>query len=151
MPALRRCRWRATPACCLRSGLLIEKQVGISEEFSTNVGRSLGAGGSGGYDFITLIQPSVTILDDTQRLSVNLTYDPTVRVYARNFDYSQVQQQGSGDILGTVLPDWIFVDLRGSASQQSVYGGYGQGVQHHAGAGRPRDPDQRFCHASRHA
>jgi uncharacterized protein (PEP-CTERM system associated) len=110
-----------------RSGLIIEKQIGVSEELSSNVGQSLGGGGGrGGYDFITLIQPSVTILDATQRLSINLTYDPTVRLYARNFDYSQFQQQGSGDILGTVLPDWIFVDLRGSASQQSVYGGYGQ-------------------------
>ena len=107
-----------------QSGLQITKQIGVSEEFTDNAGRFAGGGGSG-YDFITLIQPQVTITDATQRIQLNLNYAPTGEIYARNTGYSQFEQDASGDVLATVLPNWLFVDLRGSISQQSVYGGFG--------------------------
>ena len=73
-----------------QSGLQITKQIGVSEEFTDNAGRFAGGGGSG-YDFITLIQPQVTITDATQRIQLNLNYAPTGEIYARNTGYSQFE------------------------------------------------------------
>ena len=107
-----------------KTGLQFTKQIGVSEEFTDNAGRFAGGGGSG-YDFITLIQPQVTVTDSTQRIQFNINYAPTGEIYARNTSFSQFEQDASGDILVTALPNWLFVDMRGSVSQQSVYGGFG--------------------------
>ena len=105
--------------------LQITGQFGASEEFTTNAGVLAGGGRNQGSDFITALQPGVTIVDTSQRLQVNLSYQPVGQIYARNFDFSQFEQQFSGSVLGTALPGWLYVDLRGSVSQQAVFGGLG--------------------------
>ena len=105
--------------------LLITGQFGASEEFTTNAGVSGGGSRNRGSDFITVLQPGITIVDTSQRLQVNLSYDPIGQIYARNTSFSQFQQQFNGDILATALPGWLYVDVRGSVSQQAVFGGLG--------------------------
>ena len=110
------------------SGWTILPQIGVAEAWTDNAG--LGFGGSGslgnvGSDFITEITPSITVERETQRYTVNLTYSPIGLIYADNSDYSQVEEFASGDILGVAVPDWFYVDLRGSVSQQSVFGSIG--------------------------
>jgi uncharacterized protein (PEP-CTERM system associated) len=107
------------------TGLVLYKQIGVSETFTDNAGYQLGAGRDVGDDFITSIQPAVRLVDNTQRIVVNITYDPVAQIYARHTDFSQFEEQGSGDILVTLLPDWLYFDLRGNISQQSVFGGFG--------------------------
>jgi uncharacterized protein (PEP-CTERM system associated) len=110
-----------------KSGWVILPQIGISESWTDNAGLGLGSSSLGniGSDFITEITPSITVERQAQRYDVNLTYSPIGIIYARNSDYSQVEEFASGDILGVAVPDWFYVDLRGSVSQQAVYGNVG--------------------------
>jgi uncharacterized protein (PEP-CTERM system associated) len=104
-------------------------QISVSEEYTTNadVGAGLNSGQNNGHnsDFITLIQPQIAVEENGDRLRVNLNYAPIGEIYAENSDYSQLREQGSGDVLATVLSDLLYVDVRGNLFQQAVYGGLG--------------------------
>ena len=108
-----------------QTGLSIYKQIGVSETYTTNAGYNLGAGSGSGDDFITSIQPAIRVVDITQRVRIDLTYDPVAQIYARNSGYTQFEEQANGDILVTLLPDWLYLDMRGMISQQSIFGGVG--------------------------
>jgi hypothetical protein len=58
------------------TGLSIYKQVGVSETYTTNAGYNIGGGSNSGDDFITEIQPAIRVIDNTQRVKIDLTYDP---------------------------------------------------------------------------
>jgi uncharacterized protein (PEP-CTERM system associated) len=107
------------------TGLVIYKQIGVSETYTTNAGYRIGAGSDSGGDFITSIQPAVRVIDNTQRVRIDLTYDPVAQIYARNSNYTQFEEQANGDILVTLVPDWLYLDLRGQIAQQSIFGGIG--------------------------
>jgi len=110
-----------------KSGWLILPQIGVAEAWSSNAGLGLGSGSLGnvGSDFITEITPQVQIERQAERYTVNLNYAPIGLIYAKNSDYSQVEEFASGDVLGVAVPNWAYVDVRGSVSQQSVYGSIG--------------------------
>ena len=105
--------------------LRITGQFGASEEFTTNAGLLAGGGRNRGSDFITNLQPGITISDMSQRLQINLDYQPTGQIYAQNTSFSQFQQQFNGNVLATALPGWLYIDVRGSVSQQAAFGGLG--------------------------
>jgi uncharacterized protein (PEP-CTERM system associated) len=109
------------------SGWLILPQIGVAEAFTDNAGLGLGNGSLGnvGSDFITEITPAVTVERQAERYTVNLNYAPVGLIYAKNSSYSQIEEFASGDVLGVAVPDWAYVDVRGSISQQSVYGNIG--------------------------
>ncbi len=106
-------------------GLHVLKQIGVSETYTDNAGFSFGGAPGSGSDFITAIQPAVRVIDNSQRLLVDLDYSPTGLIYARHSNYSQFEQQFLGDILATVVPGWLYLDLRGTVSEQAVFGGLG--------------------------
>ncbi|HTZ69511.1 MAG TPA: hypothetical protein VMB71_02575 [Acetobacteraceae bacterium] len=99
----------------------------VGEEWTDNAGLAAGAGENirGGSDFITLIEPEVTLLGNTERLQVALHYDPVGEIFAENSAYSQWNENADGDILATLLPGWLYFDLRGNISQVPVFGGLG--------------------------
>jgi uncharacterized protein (PEP-CTERM system associated) len=108
--------WQYTPA------------ITVSEAFTDNANNFNGfATGATAHrdDAITLIQPSLLVIGNTQLVQVNLNYAPTGVIYAQNSDYSQFRQQFSGDILATAIPGLLFVDTRGSVYQAPVFGGTG--------------------------
>ena len=110
-------------------GLQVSGQLGLAEEYTDNAGAVAGAGArNAGSDFITLIQPRLDIVDSSQRVQASIDYAPTGQVYAENSSFSQVQQQGNGDVLVTALPGWLYLDARGQVSQQAVFGGAGPGT-----------------------
>jgi uncharacterized protein (PEP-CTERM system associated) len=76
-------------------------------------------------DLISQISPGLTVIADTQRVTVNLDYEPTASIYAVNSDFNQVAQNLAGDVLTTIIPDTMFVDVRGAMNQQSRYGSNG--------------------------
>ncbi len=120
---------QASPRGVSAPNLQIHGSIDVSEEYTTDVGAAAGAEGvSRGSDFLTQIQPGLMITDTSQRLQVNLDYHPIGQIYAENFDFSQLEQQGSGAATATLLPGWLYFDLRGSISQQSVFGGVGPGT-----------------------
>jgi hypothetical protein len=107
--------------------LQITGSLGLSEEYTTNVGAVAGGGNGRGGDFVTQIQPAITIADNSQRVQLHLDYRPTGDLYAENFNFSQFQEQGSAALTVTALPGWLYVDTRGSISQQSIFGGVAPG------------------------
>ncbi len=107
--------------------LQITGSLGLSEEYTDNVGAVAGGGNGRGGDFITQVQPAITIADNSQRVQLNLDYRPTGELYAENFSFSRIQQQGSGGLTLTAVPGWLYIDTRGSISQQSIFGGIAPG------------------------
>ena len=77
-------------------------------------------------DAFTLLSPNLQVSGDTARLKVNLNYSPTASVYAQTSSQTRFDQFGNVVALATIVPDAVFIDLRGSVSQQSRTGGYGQ-------------------------
>ncbi len=88
----------------------ITPSLGLGEEYTSNV---LASGVNGrGYDFVTLVQPSISASGTTTRLQGSLSYHPEIDIYARNFGQSQVNQNFGGSVLATLLPGTVFLDLR---------------------------------------
>jgi len=77
-------------------------------------------------DVFTEFSPSIQVSGDTARLKVNLNYAPVASVYAKTPNQTRFDQFGNAVALATIVPDAVFLDLRGSVTQQSRTGGYGQ-------------------------
>ncbi len=77
-------------------------------------------------DAFTVLSPSVQVSGDTARLKVNLNYAPIANVYAQTSSQTRFDQFGNAVALATIVPEAVFLDLRGSITQQSRTGGYGQ-------------------------
>jgi len=77
-------------------------------------------------DFFTVISPALQLSGDTSRFKVNLNYAPVASLYAQTSSQTRFDQFGNAVALATIVPDTVFLDLRGSVSQQSRTGGYGQ-------------------------
>lgn len=77
-------------------------------------------------DVFTVISPDLQVSGDTSRLKVNLNYAPVASVYAQTSSQTRFDQYGNGTALATLVPEAAFLDLRGSVTQQSRTGGYGQ-------------------------
>lgn len=78
-------------------------------------------------DFLTIISPSLVVSGDTARLKVNFAYAPQITIYASNSSQTRVDQFFSGQALGIIVPDAVFLDLRGSISSTSLAGNGLQG------------------------
>lgn len=102
---------------------LVTPSIGVSVGVTDNAGlveRQRQA------DVFTVISPAITVLGDTARLKVNATYAPQVSVYAATSSQTRVDQFFNGGALATIVPDLLFLDVRGSISQQSRAGGFGR-------------------------
>lgn len=77
------------------------------------------------FDYITTIIPGLLLNVDTQRLQGTLNYAPSIQLYARNSDQNRVDQQFNGRLLGTLLPDTLFLDVRGASAVSTLTGGFG--------------------------
>jgi len=117
------------PADRLGSGWQIIPILTVAEEWTDNAGLAAGSGAfvndHAGSDFVTLIEPDITLLGDTERLQVTLHYAPIGEIFAENGSFSQIRQNANGDVLATLLPDWLYFDVRGAVAQQPVFGGLG--------------------------
>ncbi len=75
-------------------------------------------------DFITIISPSLVVSGETPRLKLNFAYSPLVQIYASNSQQTRVDQFFQGSALGVIVPETLFLDLRGAITQQSRTGGF---------------------------
>lgn len=98
-----------------------------------SIGVSVGATDNAGLverprqaDVFTIISPAVSVSGDTARFKVNATYAPQLSVYASTSSQTRVDQFFNGAVLASVVPDIVFLDVRGSISQQSRSGGFGR-------------------------
>ena len=77
-------------------------------------------------DLFTELSPTILVSGDTSRLKVNLNYAPVASIYAKTPGQNRFDQFGNAVTLFTAVPETMFVDLRGSVTQQSRTGGYAQ-------------------------
>jgi uncharacterized protein (PEP-CTERM system associated) len=75
-------------------------------------------------DLITTVTPSLAFEANSARLTGRLFYAPTGLLYANSPEYNGFNQNFSGQLLGTLVEDALFLDLRGFAGVQSAGGGY---------------------------
>ncbi len=80
-------------------------------------------------DVFTLISPAVVVSGDTARLKVNVAYTPRIAVYASTSEQTRVDQFFNGSALAAIVPETVFLDVRGSISQQSRAGGFANSDQ----------------------
>lgn len=103
---------------------LIQPSIGVDVGVTDNALRTSAPRRA---DFLTIITPSVVVSADTARLKVNFAYSPQVTIYASNSSQTRVDQFFNGQALGIIVPDTVFLDLRGSISSTSLTGNGLQG------------------------
>jgi uncharacterized protein (PEP-CTERM system associated) len=102
---------------------IVSGGLDVQEIYST--GNSGNASPFGTSGFITSITPSLLVNGDTSRLKVNLNYAPTGYIYASSSGQDYVTQNFNGSALATLIPETLFLDVRGFASTQSSTGAVG--------------------------
>lgn len=75
-------------------------------------------------EVITTITPGLFITADTVRLQGLLNYTPGVQIYGSDASRPQVLQRFNGQFLATIVPEAIFLDVRGAAATQALNGGF---------------------------
>lgn len=75
-------------------------------------------------DVFTTVNPTLGVSGDTSRLKVNLSYAPVATLYAQTPSQNRFDHYGNGAALATLVPEAVFLDLRGTVTQQSRTGGY---------------------------
>ncbi len=114
--------WRFTPS--LKAGVTYTDNAGLSN-----------TGQSGAADAFFDLTPGIIVRHDEQPVEVDLSYRPTAHIYVQSGNYSQVEQNFDGHALATVWPGWVYFDVRGTASQQSVFGSTAASSQQNQGPG----------------
>lgn len=77
------------------------------------------------WDLVTFISPGFSLAGDLPRLTLSMSYNPSLALYTRNSSLNGLSQQlnAVGDL--TVVPDLAFVDVRALSGVSSLYGGLG--------------------------
>ena len=100
--------WTITPA------------IGIDEIYTDNV---LMIPSPRDTDFYTMINPSITIQGDTQRIQAMAVYDPNFMFFPGYAGLNQIDENGTGQATITLVPETLFLNLQAFASTQATPGG----------------------------
>lgn len=100
----------------------ITPRLNLKETYSDNVGLSSGGGASGvqGSDFITEINPGVSVTGTGSHLKLNGSYTMQNIFYANNGSRNRIVNQLNANANAELLDDLFFVDGRASISQQNI-------------------------------
>ena len=102
-------------------GWQVTPEIGVQEIYTDNV---LQTPTDHRADYITQMIPGVRVNADTQRLQLNGFYDPILQYFARTPSQNDIAQQLNAQALFTAVPELLFLDIRGYATQQPSFGGY---------------------------
>lgn len=107
----------------------IQPRLMVSETYTDNV--RMGGGGFGGFggfggsgrrgggDFITQINPGISVTGKSRRFDVNANYTLNNLIYARNERFLMRHQLNSNGT-AEVIKDHLFVDANAAVTQQNV-------------------------------
>lgn len=73
-------------------------------------------------DVITVVSPGLLVNADTPRLSALVSYQPSALFYARQGGQNRIDHFGNGQAVATLIPERLFLDVRGAASVSPVLG-----------------------------
>ncbi len=96
----------------------IEVDVGATD----NAGGTINSGGRD-WQFFTLISPDFYLNGDTPRLKVALSYSPRLAIYPQSSNQTFLANTFNGSATLTVVPDWLYVDVRAIGGISSRFGG----------------------------
>ncbi len=77
------------------------------------------------WDLVSYLSPGFNLLGDLPRLSLNLSYAPTLAIYTHNGDLNALTQQLNAVGLITVVPELAYIDVRAVSGVQNANGGLG--------------------------
>jgi uncharacterized protein (PEP-CTERM system associated) len=103
-------------------GWTITPALGVEERWTDHLQNLVGENKSA---FVTALDPSVLINGDTARTNTTLTYNPALEHYSSGGYQDRITQNLNASSQLTLVPERLFLDLRGYTSMQSVTGGYG--------------------------
>jgi len=75
-------------------------------------------------EVVTTLRPGLIVNLDALRLQGRLSYQPSIELYASDASRPRVLQRFNGQALGTIVPNLLFLDLRGSGAVQAARGGF---------------------------
>jgi uncharacterized protein (PEP-CTERM system associated) len=101
----------------------ITPSIGLAEEYTTSSGAGTGGSGSVGSQLVTVVQPGLVASGDTTRLHGEVSYTPQILLYVPDGNQNQVAQDFNARLLATILPQTLFLDVRGSGAVQAVTAG----------------------------
>jgi hypothetical protein len=107
-----------------RRGWDIVPSIGVTQLATDNINQSRRDKEA---EFVTSVTPGVLVTLDTARAQGVVSYAPSLRYYANGTSESGIDHNFDGQVLLTLLPETLFLDLRGSAARQVAGGGYNQG------------------------
>lgn len=103
----------------------VQPRLTVSETYTDNVG--LGGGGFGGFggagrggEFITQINPGVSITGEGRRFKSNLNYTLSSLIYAKSEQF-RIRNQLNADATAEIIKHHFFVDGRAATSQQNAF------------------------------
>ncbi|MBO0710062.1 MAG: hypothetical protein J2P47_02160 [Acetobacteraceae bacterium] len=105
------------------AGWTFVPRVDVSEAFNDNIFETSSNHTS---DFITFVTPSIRATGDLPRLQARLFYAPTGVIYASNGDQDMLAQNLNATATATLVPDTLFVYLRGFSAVEPTFGGIPQ-------------------------
>ena len=111
-----------TPAATRREGWTVTPAIDLQEVWSDNVTR---ANGHRSSEFITNITPSLAVSGTSARLTGDLNYAPRVSLYPEDGRQNRVAQNLTASGEAELLPEELFVDVRGYAATSAQNGYYG--------------------------
>jgi len=74
------------------------------------------------------ITPSIVVDGSSTRVRATLSYAPSARLYATYTDQNNVAQIGNAQVLAELIPNTLFLDIRGSANLATASGGIAPGT-----------------------
>lgn len=103
-------------------GWTILPRISVEEEFDDNVFQVAHPRKA---DLISVLAPGVAVLGDLPRVQLRLNYQPMVEMHIKEGSQNVLTQQLNASGLFTVVPDAVFVDVRGISGVQATQGGIG--------------------------
>jgi uncharacterized protein (PEP-CTERM system associated) len=104
------------PAAAGERAWTVTPSLGLTEEYTTG-----GTGtGAVGRQFITTFQPGILASGDSTRFHGDLSYSPQILFYVPDGNQNQVQQNFNARLLAVVVPQTLFLDVRGSGAVQAI-------------------------------
>jgi uncharacterized protein (PEP-CTERM system associated) len=99
----------------------------VSETYDTNAVTT----GKGTHDLITQVTPLFGVTADTARISGSLFYNPSLVIFAYHGNENHVAQNLNAAATAILVPDWLFLDVRGYVADQPIsgYGYYSPGAR----------------------
>lgn len=105
-----------------QQGWTILPRITAEEEYTDNV---LEVHSPRRWDLTTIIAPGVTVLGNSDRAQLRLDYQPDLEIHLINGSQNVLEQQLNATGTLTVVPELLFVDVRGLAGVQATNGGIG--------------------------